>query len=314
LPDPTRKTVSATESPALYNASPYLTRWMLYQRFRNGVLLDGADDARMSWGSRMEPLVLDQAAKDLGLIVTPNRNLDGGQTYKRNGLLGCTRDATIYDPQRGPGALETKCVFDYSVWMQRWDGGKAIPREIEIQLQQQMLVGDAEGSFRWGKLAVWVCGEMKYFDREPITDLWASLGQEAARFFDEVANDREPEPLGDAIEVPFLRQAFPIRKGAVLDLSAETEIDRQIAAMKWAEQVRLLQWHDSEKSGHEKASKAIKAQLEALATDYEEVLFPHGIKVALKEQSRNGFTVQPTTFKTLKVHVPENLPDTLMEE
>lgn len=314
MPDPLKKSVSATESPALYNASPYTTRWLLYQRFRHGLGEDDEGDSRMTWGTRMEPLVLAQAAEDLALMVTPNRGDDGKQSYRRSGLLGCTRDATIYDPQRGPGALETKCVFDYSVWMNRWDGGRNLPREIEIQLQQQMLVGDADGSFKWGKLAVWVCGEMKYYDREPITDLWSSLNDEAARFFDEVANDREPEPVGDPVELPILRQVFPLRKGTVLDLSAETEIDRQRAAMAWAEQIRMLEWHDTEKSGHEKASKAIKTQLEAMAKGYEEVRFPHGIKVTFKEVNRGAYSVKATTYKTVSSYVPENLPDTLLGE
>jgi hypothetical protein len=40
VPDRTLKTISATEAPALFNASPYVTRWMLWQRFANGMDID----------------------------------------------------------------------------------------------------------------------------------------------------------------------------------------------------------------------------------------------------------------------------------
>jgi hypothetical protein len=36
MPDRERLTVSATEASALFDASPYVTRWMLYRRFALG--------------------------------------------------------------------------------------------------------------------------------------------------------------------------------------------------------------------------------------------------------------------------------------
>jgi hypothetical protein len=150
-------TISATEAPALFNVSPYVTRWMLYKKFADGVDIDGAEDARMSWGKKLQPLIVAQAAEELRLEVRSNAE----DVYHRRGLLGCTRDAEIICPDRGRGALETKCVFDYGVWMRDWAGGKMVPRTHEIQLQQQMLVGDAEHGevgehgpqYDWGVIA-----------------------------------------------------------------------------------------------------------------------------------------------------------------
>src|SRR5712671_4055890 len=111
MPDPERRTISATESPALFGASPYATPWMLYQRFANGVDIDSQGDNRMDWGQRLEPLILAHAAQELRLEVRPNREPDGTQRYVRRGRLGCTRDGTVICPDRGPGAIETKAVF-----------------------------------------------------------------------------------------------------------------------------------------------------------------------------------------------------------
>src|SRR5216684_3127111 len=207
MPDPERLTLSATESPALFGASPYLTRWMLYRKFVHGDNIEKPADERMNWGKLMQPIIIEQVARERGLEVVPNDD-----TYVRRGLLGCARDATIIAPGIGPGALEIKCVFDYRVWMTKWNGGKTVPREIEIQLQQQMYVGNGEGdstsksilvnSYNWGLIAVWVCADLYYFERKPITDLWTELERKAIGFFSDVRRKREPDPFGTAVELP----------------------------------------------------------------------------------------------------------------
>src|SRR5215475_10562028 len=140
MPDPGRNTISATEAAALYDASPYLTRWMLWKRFADRVDVEMAETDRMAWGKKLQPLVLAQAGEDLKLQVTPNA---GDRYIARAPIrLGCTRDADIYCPDRGPGAVEAKCVFGMEIWMADWNGGKQPPRWYEIQLQEQMIVGD----------------------------------------------------------------------------------------------------------------------------------------------------------------------------
>jgi hypothetical protein len=53
MPDVALQTLSATETPALWGLSPCVTRWMLYQRFANGVGLGQGEDARMAWGKKL---------------------------------------------------------------------------------------------------------------------------------------------------------------------------------------------------------------------------------------------------------------------
>src|SRR3989442_9052297 len=128
MPDTTKQTISATQSPALFGVSPYMTRWMLLRHFIHGDPIDSPEHERMTWGKKLQPLVLAQAAEDLHLEVRPNAE----DVYLRSEHfpIGCTRDAEIICPDRGPGTLETKCVFDYGVWMQTWNGGKALPKHI----------------------------------------------------------------------------------------------------------------------------------------------------------------------------------------
>lgn len=296
MPDPTRKTLSATEIPALFDASPYLTRWMLYKKFADGENIETEADGRMTWGNKMQPLLLAQAAEDLRFEVHPN------ETYVSNGLIGCTRDAEIICPDRGPGALECKCCFDYTVWMRDWGGGKSPPKHNEIQLQVQMKVGDGKSPYQWGVLSCWVGGEQRYFQREPLPELWAEIDKEAARFFDDVANKREPNPFGAPVEMLLLNRLYPVRAGQSVDFTVHPR------AADLAEQVRLMTYHAGERGGHEKAEKAIKAMLKAMMGEAEEATFLHGIKVRQKQQSRAGYTVKPTSFTVIEAFVPESTP------
>lgn len=276
MPDPFRQTISATEAPALFNASPYVTRWMLYKRFADGLELESEADARMLWGRKLQPLVLEQVAGEMRLEIQPNND----DVYVRRGLLGCTRDATIICPDRGPGAVETKCVFDYGIWMRDWNGGKQPPRHHEIQLQQQMFVGDGEQPYKWGLLPAWVAGELHYFEREPIPDLWNKLYAGAERFFREVKERKEPEPFGSPIEVPWLNEFFPVIKGKTLDLSGEPDAD------KLSDIARAYKAAKEQESAGAANAEPLRAKVLAFAKDADEVLLPGAISVRIRPHGK----------------------------
>ena len=150
--------------------------------------------------------------------TAPRGDPEPRRLFSARPSLCATRDATIICPDRGPGALETKCCFDYGVWMRDWDGGKTVPRHHEIQLQTQMFVGNEAGSFEWGVICAWVGAEQFYFERRPIEELWLKLQSDADKFFLSVAAKEEPDPFGAPIEIPFLTALFPTDRGTTLDL------------------------------------------------------------------------------------------------
>ena len=299
MPDTEKKTISATQTPALWNASPYLTRWMLYRSFAEGDEIDKSDDARMNWGRKLQPLVLEQVAHDLVLEIRSNE----GDTYIRRGLLGCTRDGDIICPDRGPGAVETKCVFDYGVWMRDWDGGKRVPRHYEIQLQQQMKVGTGDVPFAWGVIAAWVCGEMHYFEREPIIDLWSEMDREAERFFDDVKNKREPDPFGATVESELLGRVFQTVKGKVADFTGHAR------ATELAYAVRMLKAANETRALADKEADGLKAKLLAIMGDAETGLFAHGITIKRTTSKIAAHQRKESIRTVLKPFVPDNLDE-----
>lgn len=277
MPDPLRKTLSATETPGLFGVSPYVTKWMLWQKFAKGVDIEGVADSRMTWGLKLQPLIIAQAADDLRLEVRPNTD----DTYHRAGLLGCTRDATIICPDRGPGALETKCVFDYRTWMADWDGGRKAPKHYEIQLQQQMMVGDG-GPYKWGIIAAWVAGDVHYFERQPIPELWNKIGDAAREFFEDVAEQREPDPFGTAPETEWLTKLLPIAAGKVIDLSGEPDAEKHV------ETARFYRDAKEQESAGKRESERLRPQILALARDAEAVLLPGGVSLRISKAGASG--------------------------
>ena len=290
MPDPNKTTISATESPALLGASPYLTRWMLWQKFANGIEPEREESSRMNWGKAMQPLIIKLVAEERKLEVFPN-----DETYVRRGLLGCTRDATIISPDHGPGALEIKCVFDYEQWGRKWKGGAEVPREIEIQLQQQMYIGNDDGysgkephtgSYNWGLIVVWVCADLYYFERKPVGDLWTMLEREASYFFDSVKRKEEPDPFGAAVELPLLMHLFPTRPDSVLDLSADPD------HIKTSEDVSMLKTMKEQASGSASVAEGLRIKLLALAKDYAFIKLPCGVSYRVKKSGK-GKTIDP---------------------
>lgn len=306
MPDPTKTTISATEMSGLLGVSPYVTKWMLFQRFAHGVEAPSPAHNRLDWGTKMEPLLLEQAAADLRLEVTTNRQADGSQIYVRRGLLGCSRDADIYDPQRGPGALETKCCFDFKILMQEWDGGKTPPRQHEIQLQQQMYVGNGHVPFEWGVIALWCGGDMTYFQRKPMLDLWAKFEVEAMQFFDDVKSGREPEPFGSPVEVPLLKQIFDKPTGEIVNA---VEKLGEVEATKLAQRVADADYQRVVRLSAEKVEEKVKAELLGLLKDADEIEFPQGIRVTRTVQTRNN-KARPASTSTaivVKAHIPQQI-------
>ena len=291
MPDPERKTISATQAPALFNASPYTTRWMLYHYLR-GNNVEPAPTSRMSWGTKLQPLILEQAQADLKLDITPN--FSHSYVRSQHGALGYTADATVWCPDRGRGTVEAKCCFDMATYMQVWGGGERPPRHVELQLQQQLTVGDGAMPFAWGVIALWVCGEMKYFERTRDDKVSESLITQALAMLADVEHAREPEPFGSSAELPILATLFPVVKGKELDLRKH-EHGAAIAQMA----ADYKNWK-SQENFFQKAAGDARAKLLAIAKDAETVLLP-GAALTLSSRHVKEHMRKASTSTTLKV-------------
>lgn len=255
MPDPQKLTVSASQAPALFNQSPYQTRRTLFEHFAHGFDIDGDGGGRLDFGKFVEPFVLDQAAERLRLEVTRNHAAE----YVRHPSIpiGCTRDASVWCPDRGKGVVEAKAV-DYFRFRETWTESAA-PIHIEIQLQAQML---SEGA-SWGVIACMVGNNdgLLLFERRPIERMWEDLERESRRFMEEVANDNPPSAFGHVDEVAALAHLYP---AVVPAKRLELLGDRALA-----ENVRLYKWAQESKAQAERLEKQFKPKLMDLMGDAE---------------------------------------------
>lgn len=290
MPDPTGKTISATQVAALFDASPYVTRWMLYQHFANGISIDPEETSRMTLGLRVQKALLGQAADDLALDVTPN--VDDLYLWHPKRDIGCTRDAVVHCPDRGPGALEIKTVWDYTQWMTAWGGGTP-PRHVEIQLQVQMMVGDEKTPFKWGVIGACVCGEMKYWERAPMEKLWDEIESKVTKFWTDVANRREPDAFGDPAEEPLLAELFP---------ATEPEQEQTIHDVGLGEDARMYAWAKAEAASHKKVEGSLRPRLLQAAKENGITRLPGAVLYVKKSETPPSVVTLPAqTIAHLKI-------------
>lgn len=264
MPDNTLQTVSATQVSGLFNQSPYVTRWMLYQHFKSGMPLDAEENERMSAGRFLEPGILAWTAAQMRLDVVPNA------TYARHPSLpiGCTQDADVIDPALGPGVVDAKNV-DSWVWRSQWSEEFA-PPHIEIQVQVQMMVKGAT----WGCIAALVGGnDLKLYRRVPNVELQQAIEQAALQFFVDLKEGREPDPLGAAVELPGILFLYPeVRPGVIISTD---DLDAGDLVAEYQDvSARRLEL--------EKIEKATKAKILGMARDAEILNVP-GCEVTVKK-------------------------------
>ncbi len=285
MPDPNRETISATQVAALFDASPYVTRWMLYQHFKDGLDIEPDESSRMKLGKRVQLALLDQAADDLAFAVTKNES----DLYVRSvkSKIGCTRDAEVLCPDRGIGALELKTVWDYTQWMTAWGGG-VVPRHIELQLQVQMMVGDGTKPFGWGVIGACVCGEMKYWERAPMAKLWKDIEERVVKFFRDIDDGNEPEPFGDPAEDPLMALLYP---------SADPEKEQDLDNIELGETARMYAWAKAEATSHKKIESALRPKLLEAAKDNGVTKLPGAVLYVKKSDSEASVVTLPQEHK-----------------
>ena len=210
MPDPLRKTVSASQMAALFGVSPYLSRWMLFRHFYGDALPLREPDERMSWGVMLQDAIMRQAA-----YLYRARLLSNTETgrYIRRGRIGHTRDGRLIASGRGRVNVEAKNV-DFLQWKAHWSETNC-PQWIEIQAEVGTYVDRCDLTV----VAALVAGnDLKLYERAPNLELQERMRAEVAAFFESVRKGDEPDPVGLPIELPMLAQAWPqVDEGKILE-------------------------------------------------------------------------------------------------
>lgn len=182
------KHVGASEVAALFDASPWLTRFELHHRKAGTIatpefnaVTDGSpENERIYFGVKLEPIVIEAACERWGYKVEPLPHpLSNGRG------LGGHPDCIAIDGERGRGILEVKTAD----WLVAKSWGDEPP--ANYLLQAQTYAGLAQVG--WADVIVLVGGnELRRFQYEFRPTLFAEIERRVAAFWQDVEAGRAP--------------------------------------------------------------------------------------------------------------------------
>lgn len=265
--------VGASEVAALFDASPYLTKFELHHRKAGNIATPEfdalADDAtpeneRVYWGVRLEAAIIDAACERYGYEVEArNSRLDNGKG------LGGHPDAIAVCPTRGRGILEIKTVD----WLVRKGWGDEPPLHYLLQSQAyQGLAGVA-----WGDVIVLVGGNsLERFQYEFRPKVYTEIEKRVAAFWQSVEAGKAP-PADYSRDLAPIKELYASQGEETIDLVGDNR-----AAIAAAE---YLAGAEIEKEG--------RARKEAAAAE----LFDKLREAAFA--TVDGFTIRSTLVKAV---------------
>lgn len=265
--------VGASEVAALFDCSPYITRFELWHRKKGNIATPEfnarhdnglPDDERILWGVRLEAAIIEEAKERFGYV--DREQVDRLSNGKG---LGGHPDRRVICPERGPGVLEIKTAD----WLIRKAWGDEPPSHYLIQSQAyQGLDGVA-----WGDVLVLVGGnrlERFCYDFRP--KIYAEIERRVVAFWQSIeAND--PPPADYTRDLDTIAALYRDGTDETVDLTSDNLAHEAAAAFLFAKEARL----DAEK--REDAAKA-------------ELLDKLGNASVAK---LNGFSVRATTVAAI---------------
>jgi putative phage-type endonuclease len=233
----------------------------------------------VEWGHHLEPVVARVAAARMG-----RAHVLAGDLLRSTSepWAVCTLDAWVSESgDRWPLEIKTASAYKADDWKE------GPPPQYAWQLQQQMLVtGAARATIACllgGQRLVWC-------DVDRDDGMIRTLVKAGAEMWRRVQENDPPDADGSEATARALKQRYPRHEdGVVLTLDED--------AMRIAESL------DAAKAARSELDDAIardEARIKALLGTAEKAVLPDGSGFSFKASERAGYTVAPTTVRTLR--------------
>jgi predicted phage-related endonuclease len=272
--------VGASEVAALFDCSPWLTRFELFHRKAgniatpefNEIADDGTpENERIYWGVRLEAAIIEAAKERYGYIDRPPADppLSNGRG------LGGHPDRRVICPKRGPGIIETKMVD----WLVRKSWGDEPPMNYLLQGNTYAGLDNVE----WFDTLVLVGGnKLERFCNDFRPKLYAEAERRVEAFWQTV-RDNKPPPADFTRDLDPIKELYAAQGDETIDLVGDNR-----AAIAAAE---YLAGAEIEREG--------KARKEAAAAELFDKLREASFAFA------DGFTIKSTLVKAIPERVAE---------
>lgn len=288
------KHVGGSEVAALFDTSPWLTRFGLWHRKAGKVPIGDADDSRMRWGRRLEPAIAAGVAEDMRWKIEPSKVY---HTHPSIDGMGCTLDFDIVDHEHGPGILEIKLVAEYATWMTDWSDDRA-PAYYELQVQHQLACTGCQ----WAIIACFIgqTTSVKLYERRPAPKIIGEIERRVTEFWSSIRADQAPDPFGAPEELDIIKALHPVRDHKkIIEIHSEA----------LGNAAQMYRWAKEQESGGKSEAERNRIILLNAAGDAGLMRVP-GHDVSIKtarngavtvkvEPADNGIEPEPTTPTTL---------------
>ena len=278
-----RHGIGASDAPIVLGLSTFKSPLQLYAEKLELVEPDAAESEAALWGTLLEPAIREEFSRRTERRVVypgPYRILRS----RSHPFMSATLDGILPDDARGPGILEVKTG---AAWRAD-DWETEPPVAYQVQVQHAMHVAEVT----WGVIVVLLGGQrLVSFELARNDDFLAQLLPQLAEFWRRL-EAQEPPPIdGSKASAELLRALYPRETpGARVTLpEAATTWDRDLARAK----VQLGKWDTIKRTAEQ--------QLKAAIGDAEIGVLPDGTgSYSWKSSDRAGYTVAPTTLRTLR--------------
>lgn len=236
--------VTSTEMPALFDCSPYSTRFEVWHRKRDKTIIELEKNERMKWGLRLQSAIADGVAEEDGIPVGRIPEFFVNEDLR----IGAS-----FDFNHGPeGILEVKNVDSFAYregWLVDEEGEVEAPPHIEIQVQQQLYLSKK----KYAIIAALVGGNrLVRLHREPDLVVFKEIEKRAQEFWNTVDKGIEPEPDSQRDADLIFRMYAQAMEGKILDATDDEELESL---------ARRYAFAAKQESSFEKEKKAIKAEI-----------------------------------------------------
>jgi putative phage-type endonuclease len=273
--------LGASDAAAVLGASPWKSPFKLYCE-KIGLVDPSVEETEaMEWGGLLEPIIAEKYERE-----TRRSLIDHGrftlQVSEERPFLFATLDREILrrEQHETPGVLEIKTTGIYRA--EEW--AEEPPIVYQIQLQHQMAVM----GWAWGSLAVLIGGQrFLWTDIERNDRFIALLLEREAEFWARIEKLDPPAPDANAKEL--LAKLYPRDDGASVSLPPE--------AVEWDARLRdakdqIAHWTTVKDDAESLLKGSIGEATYGVLLD--------GTRYQWKTSDRMGYTVDPTTVRTLR--------------
>lgn len=212
--------VTSSDVAALFNLSPYVTRFEYWHRKKNKTIEGAQENEFILWGKRLEATIAKGVAEDQGWEI---RHM-GEFVVNRELRLASSFDYSI---EKGPvpnekGILEVKNVFGPR-FKEGWvleDGTIEAPPYIELQVQNELFISGR----KYGYISTLVSGnQLSLLKRERDEEVINRIISETEKFWKSI-DDNQPPPPDFREDCDFISRLYTQSNGMVLDARDDKEL------------------------------------------------------------------------------------------